>query len=218
MTLDIFTYIDRAGVAIRKALEVGVYSYETSAVRLLMARGVSCDLYEAIPDFCAEISKKIANFPNVHLHGVAVSNYQGTMTLCMAGPSTFNASQSSSPAINHDCLDKNAVSSLDVPCVKMSDIDPGDYDFVSIDVEGGEYSILEGMKSRPRVISIETQSRDYINPRLGAITDWMVENNYEVWLWNDTDTVFVKDVRPSAGFLQDVRAWWHNQRYYAGRL
>lgn len=136
----------------------------------------------------------------------------------MAGPSTFNASQSVSPAINHDGFTRQDASIITVECADFADVDHGDYDLVSIDVEGGEYPILSRMRSRPKVVAIETQSRDYCNPHLGAITDWMVENGYAVWIWNNTDTVFFKGEPPFLGVKEDLKAKWHSFRYYAGRL
>jgi hypothetical protein len=142
------------------------------------------------------------------------------MVLCMAGPSTFSASLDSTPAINHDGFRKDAagVKMIDVECRDFADLDPGDYDLVTIDIEGGEFPVLARMKSRPRVLAIETQSRDYVNPQLGAITDWLVREGYKVWFQNDTDTVFIRGERPKLGLVKDIKAWWHSQRYFAGRI
>jgi FkbM family methyltransferase len=210
--------IIKAGIQVRKAVEVGVLSFETSAIKSFIETGVTCDLYEAVPEFCKNISKSIAPFNNAALHEMAVSDFDGNMELCMAGPSTFNAAQEVSPAINHDGYDKANAKVITVKCVDFAAVDPGDYDLVTIDVEGGEYAVLSRMKSRPRVIALETQSRDYCNPKLGAITDWMLENGYRVWLWNDTDTVFYKGKPPSLGVVEDLKAKWHSFRYFASRI
>jgi len=214
----IFELISKAGMTISKAAEIGVYNFETSAIKPLIEHGIKCDLYEAIPTYCEEIEKAIASFQHTKLVNCAVADYNGEMTLYLAGPSTFNATQRESPAINHDKLDVTKATPIIVQCRDFQDLDIGDYDYVSVDVEGGEFNILKRMTSRPAVINLETQSRDYVNPRLGSITDWMVENDYKIWFRNDTDTLFIKSPRKSAGFLLDINARRHNLKYFAGRL
>lgn len=218
MNDKLYWAVNKAGLEINKAAEVGVLSFEVSAIKAFIQHGVQCDLYEAVPDFCRDIAVSIAPYKNATLHEVAVSDYDGEMELCMAGPSTFNAAQNVSPAINHDGYDKSKAQVIRVKCVDFAGVDPGDYDLLTIDVEGGEYSVLSRMKSRPKVIALETQSRDYCNPRLGSITDWMLENGYSVWVWNNTDTIFFKGKPTSLGLKEDLRAKWHNFRYYASRL
>jgi len=212
--------LDAAGVEVTRCAEVGVLSFQVSSVREFIETGIPCDLYEAVPEFCDSIEKDIARFPNTRLLRGAVSNYNGTMVLCMAGPSTFSAILESTPAINHDGFRKDGegVKKLEVECRDFADLDPGDYNLVTMDIEGGEFPVLSRMRSRPRVLAIETQSRDYVNPQLGAITDWLVREGYKVWFRNDTDTVFVRGERPRLGLAKDIKAWWHNQRYFAGRL
>lgn len=214
----LYWVIKKSAINIDKAAEVGVLSFDSSTLRNFIEDGVRCDLYEAVPEFCEQINDSIVAYENVVLHRVAVSDCDGTMELCMAGPSTFNAAQTSSPAINHDGYDKSQAKIVTVECVDFARLDPGDYDLVTIDVEGGEYSVLSRMKSRPQVIALETQSRDYCNPKLGAITDWMVENGYSVWIWNNTDTIFFKGVPPVVGIKERIKAWWHSYRYFAKRI
>jgi FkbM family methyltransferase len=214
----IFELISKAGVQIDRAAEIGVYSYKNSAIKPLIERSVKCDLFEAVPVYAEAIYQDIKKFPNVQLFNVAVADYNGEMTLYLAGPSTFNAQLKESPAINHDRFSTVKASTIKVSCRDFGELDHGFYDYVSIDVEGGEFSILSRMKSRPFVINLETQSRDYINPKLGSITDWMCEYGYRVWFRNDTDTLFIKGQRPSAGTLLDLNAWIHNYKYFSGRL
>lgn len=202
----------------KKAAEIGVYSLDACILRQYFGSTTECHLYEAVPHFCDAIEKGIQSFDNVVLNRFALTDYNGSLNLYLAGSSTFNSNQSASPAINHDNFNISMGAVISVPCRDFSEVDTGDYDFVSIDVEGGEYSILSRMKSRPTFISIETQSRDYINPKLGSISDWMLENNYRVWLWNDTDTVFCNNNSYERSTLDKLRAKWHNFRYFAGRL
>ena len=214
----VFDLISKTGLIINKAAEIGVYTFETSAIKPLIEAGVRCDLYEAVPAYAQSIKTETKLFPNTTLFDMAIADYDGEMTLYLAGPSTFNAEQKESPAINHDKFNTSNANAIRVHCRDFKSLDDGDYDYVSIDVEGGEFSILSRMNSRPLFINLETQSRDYINPKLGSITDWMCENDYKVWFRNDTDTLFMKGPRKSAGVLRDIKAKWHNQRFFGGRL
>lgn len=218
--IDFYALLMRHRIKTQKVAEVGVLSYAASNLRGFVRAGVECHLFEAVPEFCAQISSATQHLGNVYLHPFAVSDFNGEMELCMAGASTFQSSLSVSPAINHDGFKKSAPSNalIKVPCRDFADVDPGDLDFLSIDIEGGEFSVLSRMVSRPTVLCIETQSRDYVNPRLGAITDWMVVEGYSVWFQNDTDTVFVKGQRPSLGALRELRTRFHCLRYFAGRI
>lgn len=214
----LYAIFQREGILIKKAAEVGVYSFETSLLRPLIFAGIQCDLYEPVPEFCSSIKKDISNFSNVRLFEFAISNFDGEIELCLAGASTFNSLSKESPAINHDGFNKELARKIVVPCRDFYKQDDGDYDFISIDVEGFEYSVLKRMRSRPVLINIETQSRDYINPRLGSITDWMKENGYRVWFKHNTDTMFIRGNKPKSNFILGINGWLQNKIYFAGRL
>jgi FkbM family methyltransferase len=214
----LFLIAQQAGLAIHKVAEIGVLSIATSSIKAFIENGVPADLYEAVPAFCGEISEGLNKFKNATLHCTAVADYEGDMTLCLAGPSTFNARLISTPALAHDKYDISSATTITVPCIDFRNADPGDYDLVSIDVEGGEYLVLSRMKSRPQVISLETQCRDYRNPYLAEIAKWMRDNGYRVWVWNDTDTIFYKGNPPWLGVIESIKSRWHNHRYFAGTL
>ncbi len=57
-------------------------------------------------------------------------------------------------------------------------IDPGNIDILSLDAEGSEYYVLETMKSRPKLIGIETHYQNYQNPHLNEILSWFKKNKY----------------------------------------
>lgn len=71
-------------------------------------------------------------------------------------------------------------------------IDDGTIDLISIDIEGGEWYVLKHMKSRPSVISIETHWKNYTNPFMKEISEWMKNNDYLTWYIDKSDTVYFK--------------------------
>ncbi len=218
MDTVLYDAVKSQNLPIKSVAEVGVLAFKDSVVKNFCIDGIKCDLYEAVPEFCEKIRKEITRYPNITLKEYAVSDYNGDMEMCMVGPSTFDASIEHAPAIDHDGIDKSSVETLKVACRDFSEVDEGQYDIVSIDIEGGEWKVLSRMRSRPLVISLETQCRDYLNPYIGSITDWMFENGYKVWIWNNTDTIFYKGTPPALGIKNTLLSKWHNYRYYAGRL
>ena len=210
--------ISAVGLEIRNAAEIGVYSFESSTLRHFFGTSTTCHLYEPVPVFCDAIQEKIRIYSNVELRRYALADRDGSLSLCLAGPSTFDSSQDAAPAINRDGYQRESSRILTVPCFDFFDKDPGDYDLVTIDTEGSEYSILSRMRSRPLVISIETQSRSYVNPKLQEIKAWMHSNQYRVWAWDDTDTIFIKHSRLPIGLKNDLKAWYHNKKFFGGEL
>lgn len=218
MNSKLINAFENVGFTPHKAAEIGVYSVGSSVLRPYFGSSTECHLYEAIPQFCQQIRLDTRAYGNVSLHEMALADHNGTLALYLAGSSTFSTTQKNSPAIDHDAFQKEGADVLTVECRDFAEVDPGDFDFVSIDVEGGEFAILNRMKSRPKFVSIETQARDYINPKLGSITDWMVENSYKVWMWNDTDTVFCQSPLVRQSLVERLKAARHNYQYFAGRL
>jgi FkbM family methyltransferase len=214
----LYSAVMKAGIEISKAAEIGVLSFEASNIKDFIEDGIVCDLYEAVPEFCSNIEANLSEYSNTKLNCYALSDFDGEIELCMAGPSTFNAAQVSSPAINHDGVKKEASEKIKVPCRNFGSIDPGDYDLVSIDIEGAEWSVIRNMKSRPAVLSIETQSRDYVNPELDKITGWLQENGYKVWVWDDTDTIFFRGSPPFVSLVNSVKSRIHNLQYFGMKL
>jgi len=57
--------------------------------------------------------------------------------------------------------------------------------------------VIKHLKSRPKVISIETHGKYYVNPFIKQIEEWMQKENYTVWYKDRSDTIFIK-----SGFLE----------------
>ncbi len=69
-----------------------------------------------------------------------------------------------------------------VPAVRMASIDDGKADLVAIDVEGAEMTVLAGMVSRPKILTVETHclGRFGMHPRIDDILKWMDGNRYKL--------------------------------------
>ena len=74
------------------------------------------------------------------------------------------------------------------------------------------------MVSEPMVISIETNARDYVNPHLQEITDWLSEKGYCIWFKDQSDTIFIKKDSVGLSFFERLGARRHSAKLFSGRL
>jgi FkbM family methyltransferase len=195
----IYKKIKERNIVIGHAAEVGVYVPETSNVIDFINDNVRTTLVEADP----AINEKIKEFfkgKNIQLFPVAVWDREGTIRLSKANASTFVSELKSSPAIENDKYVVREEDSFEVPCVRFSEIDDGTIDFLSVDIEGSEWYVIKYLKSRPKVLSIETHGKYYTNPFIKEINEWTKANRYKTWYKDGSDTVFIREelFRPSA--------------------
>lgn len=189
----IYKKVKQKGLLINKVCEVGVYLPETSNIIDFILDGVKTVLVEPNPPAIKAIYEYFKdNDKNITLHQVAIYNRNGKLNLSNAEASTFVSELPSSPALVNDKYITDESKEVEVKCVKFSSIDDGNIDLLSIDTEGCEWYVLEFMKSRPMVISVETHGKFYVNPFIGKIKDWIEINNYAVWYKDMSDTVYIR--------------------------
>jgi FkbM family methyltransferase len=187
----IYQKIKSRGVKIDHACEVGVYLPATSNIIDFIKDGVRGSLVEADPNTVKILEEYFRNY-SVTIHPVAVWSEAGTVRLSRAAASTFVSAIQSSPAVINDKYVTSFSNSFDVKAVVFSEIDTCDIDLLSVDIEGGEWHVINNLKSRPKVISVETHGKYYTNPFIEEINRWMHENGYVRWYKDSSDTVFIK--------------------------
>lgn len=172
--------------------EVGVWSPETSNIYRFIRDGIRCTLVEPDPESLRKIREHFAGQDNVTLHPVAILDRKGQIELVQRGPSTYFAGLESSPAVVNDEYELNKADTFVVEATTFDEIDDGTIDLLSVDVEGSEWFVIQGLASRPAVVSVETHGALYTNPRLSEISTWMASNEYGIWYKTKTDTVFAR--------------------------
>ena len=200
--------VQDAHIAIHKVAEIGVFRYSYSVVREFIEAGTECHLYEPVPTFCAEILPHLAPYPNTTLYQFGLSDKNTEIDLYLAGDvgaSTYAANQSVSPAILNDNFTPDESLKVTVSCRDIREVDPGDYDLVSIDVEGAEWPIIKHMISRPKVLAIETHFRHYKNPNLQEISTWANSEGYQIWYLDDSDTIFYRGTPPKLSLIHHLK-------------
>lgn len=193
MKNKLYSFVRRKSIAIGHVAEVGVYYPETSNIIDFINDEVRTTLVEADPLCVKRIEAYFEGRDNVNIYPYAVWDKNEMLVLYRTKASTFVGSLEKSPALINDSYKLNEEDKFTTEAKRFSDIDDGTIDLLSIDIEGAEWYVIKYLKSRPAIISLETQADKYINPYLNEINDWMKNNNYKIWFLNDTDTVFIKD-------------------------
>lgn len=193
MNNKLYKFVRRKDIKIGHVAEVGVYYPETSNILDFINEGVRTTLVEADPLCVKRIEAFFGGKRNVNIYPYAVWDKNEMVVLYRAKASTFVGSLDKSPALINDSYKLNEEDKFTAEAKLFSDIDDGAIDLLSIDIEGAEWYVIKHLKSRPAIISLETQADTYVNPYLNEINDWMKNNHYKIWFLNDTDTVFIKD-------------------------
>lgn len=187
----LYRKVKRLGLAPKHVAEVGVWYPERSSVLNFITDGVLTDLVEPDPLCVARIRERFGATPNVRIFECAVYSENTTVTLYRTNESTFVKGLSAAPALVNDAYVPSGDDSFQAEGRVFGEIDDGTIDLLSIDTEGCEWYVLQGLLSRPLVISVETHRKRYRNPYLPQIMGWMRKHEYRVWYRTKSDTVFV---------------------------
>ena len=185
----LYQRVAEKGINVSHVCEVGVFEPATSNVLGFINQNIRATLVEADPEVARRVEQYFSGHP-ITVHPVAVWDYSGRQKLARASASTFVVGVKSSPTLANDNYQINEANTVDVDGVVFSAIDDGTIDLLSIDIEGGEWYVLKHMVSRPSIISIETHGKNYVNPFMTEIADWMRQNGYRVWYKDNTDSVY----------------------------
>lgn len=213
----LYRKVTKHKIPIAHACEVGVYLPETSNVIDFIQQNTRTTLVEADPLIVEKI-KAIFGGYNIDIKPVAVWDKPGTIKLSRVGASTFVSELKSSPAIENDGYRPREEDSFEVECKRFSDLDDGSIDLLSVDIEGSEWYVLKYLKSKPKVISIETHGKFYTNPNLPEIQHWMASNHYHPWYKDKSDTVFVRADIYRVSLLEKISLFLRNLKIAARKM
>ena len=189
---SLFKKISEKQLVISKAVEVGVYHPHTSKIIDFINANIPSILVEADPLSVERILDYFKN-RNVTVYPYAMWDEEKLVTLFRVGASTFVSDIGHSPAKTNDHYVENNKDSFTVESKRFSSIDSGDFDLLTIDIEGAEWYVLKHLISRPKIINIELRADRYSNPFMMEIIEWLRTNNYTLWYHDDTDSVYYRD-------------------------
>lgn len=204
MTERLYQMCQHKTLPIHKVCEVGVYFPETSNVLRFIQDGTPALLVEADPLCIERIQQAFAAYPQVNIFPVAIWDEPGTVTLYRAQASTFVSTVEGAPALVNDGYQAEEADRFTAEARRFSELDPGDIDLLSIDIEGAEWFVLKHLQSRPLVIALETHAAQYTNPHLPEIMAWMQKNGYALWFLDNTDSVYVHQHRVPRSALEQI--------------
>ncbi len=201
---ELYLKVKSKNIDINCVCEVGVYLPDTSNIIDFIKAGTDAILVEPHPEALKQIKSYFEGYDNIKLYPVAIFDYNGRLKLSKAKSSTFVSTLPKSPALVNDYYERDDSNTFEVDCVIFDEIDNQSIDLLSIDIEGAEWYVLKNLKSRPKVISIETHGKFYSNPFLKEINKWIDENDYQVWYKTMSDTVYYKKNSFEVNFIDKL--------------
>ncbi|MDP4290084.1 MAG: FkbM family methyltransferase [Bacteroidota bacterium] len=190
---QLYKHCKSKGLHFNHVCEVGVYLPETSNILEFTLEGVRTTLVEPDPKSVKAIHQYFRNNKNISLFPYAVFDYNGLIELSKRESSTFVTCLKSSPALVNDSYIKNKRDNFQVECKTFDKIDDGTIDLLSIDTEGCEWYVIKNIRSRPKVISIETHGKSYVNSFINEIKEWVEANDYVIWYKDKSDSVYIRN-------------------------
>jgi len=192
--IDIKQIITELGINWSVVYEVGVWKPEESHIKNLIPSAKKVVMFEAQEKY-AELSRIVfKEYDYVVVHTVAIYNENlDAVKLIDIGSSSF-IEGIASPSINISAYNIPQREVFYVKARTFDNYDEGDIDILACDIEGAEWFVLEKMKSRPKLICLETHYNPigYINPFMEKIEKWMIDNNYFKYNNDVSDTVYIK--------------------------
>lgn len=180
-------------LAVKHVCEVGVWLPEMSNILdFIIKDRLRTTLVEPDPKSIAAIRSYFKEYPNVELQPYAAFDHHGTLELVQRDASTFVSTLPYSPAQVNDRYKVRQEDTFTVECRRFDELDDATIDLLSVDTEGSEWYVINYMKSRPLVISVEMHGKSYLNPYYNEIAAWMAREGYDKWYMDKTDTVYYK--------------------------
>ncbi|MDQ1266033.1 MAG: hypothetical protein QG635_1185 [Bacteroidota bacterium] len=192
MNDKLYNVCKQSGLNIGFVAEVGVYLPETSNVLGFIRDGCSALLVEPDPVCIDRIRDYFGEYSNVQIVQKAIFDKCGSINLFRNNASTFVEGISASPALVNDRYKPKNEDKFSAEAITFDRIDNGKIELLSVDTEGCEWFVLMNLISRPKVISLETHGKKYVNPYIDKITKWIENNDYKEWYKDTSDTVYIK--------------------------
>lgn len=138
------------------------------------------DIIECNPRHLSEIQKEYGDVPNVKIHPYAMWHTAGRVSFNIAGASSYVDGVENPPCVvNDNFYPENSPDwKVEVEARTFDEFDDGTIDIMDLDIEGAEWYVIQKMISRPKVIIVEMEWKNYVNPFYKEISDWMSQNYY----------------------------------------
>jgi len=172
-------------------MEIGVGAWDMSRSRYFLEDPLcKVKMIEPNTEYYQDLKRASVQFPNLTVENVAIGDFNGVTTLYQYGQESYIKEVIPPISANKTNRFENPIT---IQSVTSDMIDSGDIDLLLADVEGAEWLVLKNLKSRPRIIGIETHCENrYTSPDIQKIWKWMNDNTYKCWFRNTTDSYYIR--------------------------
>jgi FkbM family methyltransferase len=150
-------------------------------------------LFEPNPKFYQELLKNYGQYPQITIYNIGIYKEPGKFKFFDVWACTYLA-ELEKPAVKEiNNYKEKEEDAFYANCALFNGFDNGKIEMLLLDCEGCEWFILEDLKSRPVIISVETHCthNNYKHPDSDKIFAWMTINNYVLLAHNESDSVFI---------------------------
>ena len=192
--IDLKEIADKLELQYNVVCEVGVFAPNSSHIRNLIPNSKKVIMIEAQKEHADAIKMAFNHYDYVEVHNVAIykENLDKIKLYCKNEAAFIEGIASPETVIMNYAPNENHA--FYVTARTFDNYDDGDIDILTVDIEGAEWYVIEKLKSRPKIICLETHYKPpiYINPHMDDIEKWMVEYNYEKYCEDVSDTVYIR--------------------------
>lgn len=183
----------------KKIFEIGVGQAYSCRTKRFWGSEIECHLFEPNLILYKDLIDQAKEYKNVHVYNVAITDKCGEEEILLMDNCSYINGIDSPMVLNHGLANdaiKNA-QKIKIKTETIDKFDKGDIDILLVDTEGCEWFVLEKLISRPRQITIETntvgqEGKLIYNKNLDKILFWMWQNNYQLALKDQNDSHFMK--------------------------
>jgi len=192
--IDLRAIISKLDIDYDVVCEVGVFAPSASHVKDLIPESKKVILIEAQEKHVNALRKAFLEYEYVMVHNVAIyhSNLDRIKLYCKNAAAFIDGIESPELLIKN--YTPNESDAFFVKAMTFDNYDDGDIDILAVDIEGAEWYVIEKLKSRPKLICLETHYKPplYVNPHMREINKWMFENHYMKYCEDVSDTIYIK--------------------------
>ena len=176
---------------LRHIVEVGVFKIEQVFFQgAIVDPTYRIQLIEANPFFARQLQDQLKASKHVMVHSVAIHHTQGWVDLCVpdcvlgeheAASSYVDGFFDSPYLARKRCGHHGEVGRIRVKSERFEKYDDGTIDALVLDIEGGEWIVIQSLISRPKVIIVELSgSCGFENQNREKIESWMELHGYQL--------------------------------------
>lgn len=162
-----------------KIFEVGVGN--PSVCRTAKETTNECWLFEPNPFAYAQLVDMLHHRGNFKILNYAIGDFNGKIDIYLNDNFSFLKNIQSPTTVQSFSEGSISLETRQVNCYKIDYFDDGKIDHLILDMEGAEWFALKYLLSRPQFIDIKLSdsSKNYTNPYIEQIAEWLVVNNYK---------------------------------------